>query len=126
MNNKWSKFGNRFTRHTGARELMDDLGIAMNTKRNICMLGGGNPAHINEIENLFRDELRNLIDSDSEYRRMLGNYSMPAGEERFRTSLAELLHREYGLERLTQYRCCQMYLYRFDNRYRFFSIFFSR
>ncbi|MEC9374957.1 MAG: valine--pyruvate transaminase [Pseudomonadota bacterium] len=98
MNNKWSKFGNRFTRHTGARELMDDLGIAINTKRNICMLGGGNPAHINEIENLFRDELRNLIDSDSEYRRMLGNYSMPAGEERFRTSLAELLHREYGLE----------------------------
>ncbi len=94
----WSKFGQRFTRYTGARELMDDLGSAMSSQRPICMLGGGNPAHIPELESLFRDELRALLDNDQEYRRMLGNYPVPAGEERFRTLLAELLAREYGLE----------------------------
>ena len=47
---KWSKFGERFTRPTGARQLMDDLGDALSGDRSICMLGGGNPAHIPELE----------------------------------------------------------------------------
>ena len=94
----WSKFGQRFTRRTGARELMDDLGSAMASQRPVCMLGGGNPAHIPELENLFRDELRALLEDDQEYRRMLGNYPVPAGEERFRSLLADLLVREYGLQ----------------------------
>ena len=94
----WSKFGNRFTRYTGARELMDDLGYAMSSPHPVCMLGGGNPAHIPEVENLFREELSRLLGDDQEYRRMLGNYPVPAGEERFRIVLAELLNREYGLD----------------------------
>jgi valine--pyruvate aminotransferase len=94
----WSKFGNRFTRYTGARALMDDLGSAMSSPHPVCMLGGGNPAHIPEVENLFREELSRLLGDDQEYRRMLGNYPSPAGEERFRGVLAELLNSEYGLD----------------------------
>jgi valine--pyruvate aminotransferase len=93
---KWSKFGERFTRPTGARQLMDDLGDALSSDRPVCMLGGGNPAHIPELEELFSNELRKVLDSESDYRRMLANYPSPAGEERFRTSLAELFVREYG------------------------------
>jgi valine--pyruvate aminotransferase len=37
-----------------------------------------------------------VLDSEPEYRRMLANYPSPAGEERFRASLAELFQREYG------------------------------
>lgn len=93
---KWSKFGDRFTRPTGARELMDDLGSALASDRPVCMLGGGNPAHIPELEDLFSNELRRVLDSEPEYRRMLANYPSPAGEERFRAALAGLFSREYG------------------------------
>jgi valine--pyruvate aminotransferase len=93
---KWSEFGERFTRPTGARQLMDDLGDALSGDHPVCMLGGGNPAHIPELEELFSNELRRVLDSESDYRRMLANYPSPAGEERFRTSLAELFAREYG------------------------------
>jgi valine--pyruvate aminotransferase len=93
---KWSEFGERFTRPTGARQLMDDLGDALSGARPVCMLGGGNPAHIPELEELFSNELRRVLNSETEYRRMLANYPSPAGEERFRTSLASLFAREYG------------------------------
>jgi len=95
---KYSKFGERFTRPTGARQLMDDLGSALSGDRPVCMLGGGNPAHIPELEDLFSNEMRRLLESPTEYRRMLANYPSPAGEERFRTALAELFSREYGWE----------------------------
>ena len=93
---EWSEFGKRFTRRTGARELMDDLGAALASDRPMCMLGGGNPAHIPELETLFSNELRRVLDSEREYRRMLANYPSPAGEERFRAALADLFAREYG------------------------------
>lgn len=92
----WSEFGERFTRPTGARQLMDDLGDALSGDRPMCMLGGGNPAHIPELEELFSNELRRVLNSETEYRRMLANYPSPAGEERFRSSLANLFNREYG------------------------------
>jgi valine--pyruvate aminotransferase len=92
----WSEFGERFTRPTGARQLMDDLGDALSSDRPVCMLGGGNPAHIPELEELFSNELRKVLNSEPEYRRMLANYPSPAGEERFRSSLADLFRREYG------------------------------
>jgi len=92
----WSEFGERFTRYTGARELMEDLGAAMSSSRDIKMLGGGNPAHIPEMEALFADELKRILLDEQEYRRMFANYAAPAGEQRFRAALAEYLSQEYG------------------------------
>jgi len=92
----WSEFGARFARKTGARELMDDLGEALASDRDICMLGGGNPAHIPEIEAMFTAEIERILGDEREYRRMFANYPSPAGEERFRSSLAALFSREYG------------------------------
>lgn len=93
---KWSEFGARFTRPTGARQLMEDLGAALGGDREVSMLGGGNPAHIPELEALFSGELKRILSDESEYRRMFANYPSPAGEERFRAALAEMLQREYG------------------------------
>jgi len=92
----WSEFGMRFARKTGARELMDDLGEALASDRDICMLGGGNPAHIPQIEAMFTAEIERILGDEREYRRMFANYPSPAGEERFRSSLAGLFSREYG------------------------------
>ena len=97
---EFSKFGKRFTRHTGASELMDDMGAAMDgpgpMTGPMLMLGGGNPACIPEMEQIFEDQLAAIIGQPDEFSRMVGNYAGPAGEGRFRRALATLLHNQYG------------------------------
>jgi valine--pyruvate aminotransferase len=97
---EFSKFGKRFTRHTGASELMDDMGAAMDgsgsTPGPMLMLGGGNPARIPEVEQVFKDQLAAIIGQPDEFSRMVGNYSGSAGEGRFRRALARLLQKHYG------------------------------
>ena len=93
---KFSKFGNRFTRDTGARQLMDDLGTAMSSEEAVMMLGGGNPAHIPEVLALLAERTREIAANPREFRRMVADYSSPAGEDHFRAALAGLLQREYG------------------------------
>ena len=93
---EFSSFGKRYTRHTGARELMDDLGEAMASDTPVMMLGGGNPAHIPAVLDLLGERLRAVADNPRELRRMLADYPAPEGEVRFRTALAALLEREYG------------------------------
>ncbi len=92
----FSRFGNRFTRHTGAWQLMDDLGAAMASEDPVMMLGGGNPAHIPEVLELLADRAREITGQPREFRRMIADYASPAGEDQFRASLADLLRREYG------------------------------
>jgi valine--pyruvate aminotransferase len=93
---KLSSFGERFTRPTGALELMDDLGRAMEGEDEVLMLGGGNPGKIPEIQRVFRRRLADVAGNRAEFERMLSNYAHPSGELAFRRSLAALLAREYG------------------------------
>lgn len=93
---KFSKFGNRFARQTGARQLMEDLGAAMTCEEQVMMLGGGNPAHIPEVLELLAEQTRKIVDNPREFRRMIADYASPMGEDQFRASLAGLLRREYG------------------------------
>ena len=93
---EFSSFGKRFTRHTGAKELMDDLGEAMASESPAMMLGGGNPAHIPQILDRLARRLHEIADDRRELRRMLADYASPVGEQRFRTALARLLRTEYG------------------------------
>ena len=95
---KFSKFGNRFTRQTGARQLMEDLGAAMTCEERVMMLGGGNPAHIPEVLKLLAEQTHKIADNPREFRRMIADYASPIGEDQFRASLARLLRREYGWE----------------------------
>ena len=93
---EFSRFGQRFTRHTGARQLMDDLGAAMAAEGPVMMLGGGNPAHIPEVLELLAERTRQVANEPREFRRMIADYASPAGEDLFRAALADLLRREYG------------------------------
>ena len=93
---EFSTFGKRFTRHTGARQLMDDLGAAMTAEGPVMMLGGGNPAHIPEILELLAARTREVANNPREFRRMIADYASPAGEDLFRAALADMLRREYG------------------------------
>lgn len=95
MTRKWSKFGERFARPTGAGELMEDLGLATAGEHDAFLLGGGNPGKIPAMQSLFRRRLVEIAASDSATDRMLGNYPHPKGDIAFRRALAGLLRREY-------------------------------
>lgn len=93
----FSKFGSKFTEHSGILQLMDDLGKA-NTSgdSDICMLGGGNPAFIPEAQELYRQEMHALLDEGDEFDRMLCLYDGPKGSERFIQALVKLLNDRYN------------------------------
>jgi len=94
---KLSKFGDKFTRNAGILSLMDDLGQALSAGgENLIMMGGGNPSHIPEVEELFRERLRRIVDDRLQFRRLTGIYDPPQGKTAFIADLAALLRREYG------------------------------
>ncbi len=92
----YSVFGERFTRPTGALELMDDLGRALGGDADVAFLGGGNPAKIPAVQALVRRRLREVAEDPAALERMVSNYAHPAGDLPFRRALASLLAREYG------------------------------
>lgn len=96
MTARWSIFGERFARPTGAAELMEDLGLASAGEHPALLLGGGNPGKIPAMQSLFRQRLAAVAASVTATDRMLGNYPHPKGDIAFRRALAGLLQREYG------------------------------
>ena len=96
MTMQWSSFGERFTRHTGSLELMEDLGEALTAESSALFLGGGNPGKIPEIQERIQARLAAIASHAEDADRLLGNYAHPKGELRFRQALARLLAREYG------------------------------
>ena len=95
MSRRFSQFGDRFRRPTGSLELMSDLGEATSGDRKFLLLGGGNPARIPEMEQVFRREMARIVKNPEEFARLAGFYSGPEGDLRFRTAVAELLRRTY-------------------------------
>ena len=92
-----SDFGKQLSDGTGIGELMDDLGHALAQERDdLCMLGGGQPAHIPDIEMIWSRRLREITSEPGAIGRVLGHYEPPAGNTDFRTSVAQLFQREYG------------------------------
>ena len=75
---------------------MEDLGKAnCSDNPNIVMLGGGNPALIPEANDIFVQELQELI-SSSKVDQMIGLYDGPQGNDAFRAALSQKLNDEYS------------------------------
>ncbi len=102
---KLSAFGEQFTGHSGILSLMDDLGNALAGNDDIIMMGGGNPAHLPEVEAVFRQRLSRILDSQKEFTRFIGTYDPPAGEKDFLHELAAMLKRRFGWN-LTERNIC--------------------
>ena len=96
MNFEFSKAGQKLTAHSGILELMDDLGRAMTDKPDMLMLGGGNPAAVPALQELWRARMQELLNEGGSFDRMLGNYDPPKGNPAFIGALAELLKRSFG------------------------------
>jgi len=96
MNWNWSDYGKRFEHPSGILELMEDLGEAMvGAKDSLCMLGGGNPAPIPEVQDCFRRQWELLGRDPSRLDAILGEYDTPQGSPRFLKALAEFLNERY-------------------------------
>ena len=93
---KLSQFGEKLTRRTGILELMDDMGKALSGSEKQYMLGGGNPAHIPEMIEIWRRRVEALLANSGELAAMLTDYDTPRGGGKFLEALAHLLSREYG------------------------------
>ncbi len=91
---KLSAFGQKMTNNSGILQLMDDLGKA-NAGGNMLMLGGGNPAHIPEVEKIWRSRMEEILKNGDELERMLGNYTTPQGDTDFTEALAGMLKKEF-------------------------------
>jgi valine--pyruvate aminotransferase len=97
MNWEWSEFGRQLCSGSGIGELMDDLGHALaRSGEKVHMLGGGQPAHILEMDRLWRRRMEEIVSQGGQLESVLGNYEPPAGNPAFRADLAELFRRQLG------------------------------
>lgn len=90
-----SQFSQKFLGDSGILRLMDDLGQAVQ-REDAIMLGGGNPAHIPQVQDVFRDQMARILDSANDFETTIGNYSPPAGDQRFIDALVDLLRNAYS------------------------------
>lgn len=91
-NNKFSSFGQKFTARSGILQLMDDLGEALESGRDINMLGGGNPAAIPEANAVYQ---RAFEAAAQDFINSAGNYSGPKGDAAFIAVVGDFLNRHY-------------------------------
>ena len=76
---------------------MDDLGRAMAGAHGpVRMLGGGNPAHIPEVQAVWRDRMAAILADPPSSIEMMTNYDPPIGNAQFIAALAALLRPEFG------------------------------
>jgi valine--pyruvate aminotransferase len=97
MEFEFSDIGRRLGGGSGIEELMDDLGNALATGGpDICMLGGGQPAHIPAMNAIWRRRMEEIMEEPGAFERMVGNYDPPRGNPHFITAMAALFQRQFG------------------------------
>ncbi len=97
MSEQFSKFGERLCMGSGIEELMEDLGNALvSGGPDIKMLGGGQPAHIPEVNALWRRRLEEIMTAPGGMEKMLANYDPPRGNPIFLQSIAKLFQENFG------------------------------
>ena len=94
---QFSKFGEKFTKNSGILQLMDDLGNALNSEQPINMLGGGNPARIDKVNQTYWSVFKTLAEGEmgSMAIENIGNYSTPQGDAKFIAALVDFFNRHY-------------------------------
>ncbi len=76
---------------------MQDLGEALASgDESLCMLGGGQPAHLPAVDRIWQERLQELAADAGRVASVLGEYQPPAGDAGFRRAVAELFGGEFG------------------------------
>lgn len=93
---KLSSFGQKILQPSGIKQLMADLSEALSVNKDMLMLGGGNPAHIPQMEDFFRESMREILAQKGVFESCIGDYDSPQGNAPFLEALACLLKKEFG------------------------------
>ena len=97
MKYEFSQFGSAIAGQSGISELMKDLGQALSAGgEHVKMLGGGQPAHIPEVNARWRQRMEEIMDAPGEIENMLANYDPPQGNRAYLESFAAMCQREFG------------------------------
>ena len=97
MNPEFSNMGRQLAGGSGIEELMEDLGNALaHGGPDICMLGGGQPAHIPEVNAIWRRRMEEILSEPGAMEKVLANYDPPRGNRRFIAALAKLFREQFG------------------------------
>lgn len=91
-----SHTGEKLGAQAGIHELMRDLGAATSGRSDVLMLGGGNPAHIPEVEKIWRERWSAIAAEEGRLENILGDYDAPAGSPAFVDALVESLKTRFG------------------------------
>jgi valine--pyruvate aminotransferase len=76
---------------------MEDLGNALASGRaDLKMLGGGQPAHIPEVNALWRRRMEEILAEPGSLEKAVANYDPPRGNPAFLAAMAALFQREFG------------------------------
>ncbi len=94
---KISTYSQKYLGDCGILQLMADLGEGVSNS-DVIMLGGGNPAHIPEVQELFRARMGRILDSERDFETLIGNYSSPAGDQPLIDALVDFFRGIYGWE----------------------------
>jgi valine--pyruvate aminotransferase len=95
VNRSYSDFGEKLSAHSGIYDLMEDLGQALSAG-GMIMMGGGNPAHIPAVEQVWRRRLEEILAAPGAMESMLGDYDTPRGRPEFLETLAAFLRERLG------------------------------
>jgi valine--pyruvate aminotransferase len=93
---QFSQFGQKLTTDVGIVSLMDDLGDALRVNPDMIFMGGGNPARIPVMEQVFERALQATLRDPKATHQLFGVYQAPQGDAQLLEQLATLLRREYG------------------------------
>lgn len=96
MDFEFSQLGLELGSPSGIGELMEDLGNALSAGGDVKMLGGGQPAHIPEMNAIWRRRMEEIAAEPGSLEKVLANYDPPRGNPRFIEALAGLFRGEFG------------------------------
>ena len=78
---RYSQFGNFLNSGSGILRLMEDIDYALSGPDPMLLLGGGNPAHIPAMQQIFRDEMLALLNDGDRFEKLSGNYDGAKGNK---------------------------------------------
>ena len=93
---QFSDFGTKLCGESGILQLMDDLGKPLPKGMPSYQLGGGNPAQIPEIANMYRSQMERILANGAEFDDLIGRYDAPQGRTEFIEAVASYLSATYG------------------------------
>lgn len=97
MNVRFSEIGQRLGGGSGIGDLMDDLGNALaKAGPEMKMLGGGQPAQIPAINEIWQKRLQQISADPVATQKMLTTYDPPKGNPDFVHAVAEMLQHTFG------------------------------